>query len=34
MRVEKADFKLDCYMLMVMNFEDNVNLKGLCVIEG
>ena len=33
-RVEKADFKLDCYMPMVMNFEDNVNPKGLCVIEG
>ena len=32
-RVEKADFKLDCYMPMFMNFEDNVNPKGLCVIE-
>lgn len=33
-RVEKADFKLDCYMPMVMNFKDNVNPKKLCVIEG
>ena len=33
-RVEKADFKLDCYMRTVMNFKDKVNPTGLCVIEG
>ena len=33
-RVEKADFKLDCYMRTVMNFKDNANPTGLCIIEG
>ena len=33
-RVEKADFKLDCYMGTVMNFKDNANPTGLCIIEG
>ena len=33
-RVEKADFKLDCYLRTVMNFKDNINPTGLCIIEG
>ena len=33
-RVEKADFKLECYVRTVMNLKDNVNPTGLCVIEG
>jgi len=33
-RVKKADFKLDCYTRTVMNFKDNVDPTGLCVIEG
>ena len=33
-RVEKADFKLDCYMRTVINFKDNANPTGLCIIEG
>lgn len=33
-RVEKADFKLECHVRTVMNLKDNVNPTGLCVIEG
>lgn len=29
-RVEKANFKLDCYMRTVMKFKDNVNSTRLC----
>ena len=33
-RVEKADFKLECHVQTVVNLKDNVNPTGLCVIEG
>ena len=33
-RVERADFKLECNVRMVMNLKENVNPIGLCIIEG
>ena len=33
-RVERADFKLECNVRTVMNLKENVNPTGLCVIEG
>ena len=33
-RVERADFKLECNVRTVMNLKENVNPTGLCVTEG
>ena len=33
-RVEGADFKLECNVQTVMNLKENINPTGLCVIEG
>ena len=33
-RVERADFKLECNVRTVMNLKENVNPTGLCVVEG
>ena len=33
-RVEKADFKLECYMCTIMNFKEKVHPTGLCAIEA
>ena len=33
-RVKRADFKPECNVRTVMNLKENVNLTGLCVVEG